>query len=60
MYSRFRILMFIGGLDWVPAMTQQIARLHDIARRVADEPQGNVNCLEGAGMAAVAEPGARA
>ncbi len=31
------ILMFVGGLDCVPRMTQQIARLHDIARRVADD-----------------------
>jgi hypothetical protein len=52
------ILMFIGGLDWVPSMTQQIARLHDIARRVAEEPQADVKVLDGPGLAAVAEPGA--
>jgi hypothetical protein len=33
------ILMFVGGLDCVPRTTQQIARLHDIARRVADDGQ---------------------
>ncbi len=36
------IVMFAGGLDCVPGLTQQIARLHDIARRVADEPREGV------------------
>jgi hypothetical protein len=52
------ILMFIGGLDWVPSMTQQIARLTDIARRVAEEPQGTVKALDGTEFATAAEPGA--
>jgi hypothetical protein len=31
------VWMFIGGLDFVPRLTQQIARLRDIAGRVAQE-----------------------
>jgi hypothetical protein len=31
------ILMFVGGLDCVPMLIQQLARLHDIGGRVALE-----------------------
>ncbi len=31
------VLMFIGGLDCVPMVTQQLARLHDIGGRVAHD-----------------------
>jgi hypothetical protein len=33
------VLMFVNGLDIVPRVTQQVARLHDIAGRVAHVPQ---------------------
>jgi hypothetical protein len=33
------VLMFVAGLDSVPQVTQQLARLHDINRRVAHDPQ---------------------
>jgi hypothetical protein len=33
------VLMFVGGLDCVPRVTQQVARLHDIAGRVAHDSQ---------------------
>ncbi len=37
-YAMFAyILMFVGALDYVPMLTQQIARLHDIGGRVALE-----------------------
>jgi hypothetical protein len=29
--------MFIGGLDYVPMLIQQLARLHDIGGRIALE-----------------------
>lgn len=51
------ILMFVGGLDCVPRMTQQIARLHDIARRVADVVQDRLeNRPDSLEPAALAEP----
>lgn len=51
------ILMFVGGLDCVPRMTQQIARLHDIARRVADDRQKAVeSCPASLELAGLAEP----
>jgi hypothetical protein len=51
--------MFVGGLDVVPRMTQQIARLRDIARRVADDPQEGVrNRPDSPGVAVLAEPAA--
>ncbi len=31
------VMMFVGGLDYVPMLTQQLARLHDIGGRVALE-----------------------
>jgi ABC transporter transmembrane region len=31
------VVMFVGGLDYVPTLTQQLARLHDIGGRVAVE-----------------------
>jgi hypothetical protein len=34
------VSMFVGGLDCVPMLTQQLARLHDIGRRVALEDGG--------------------
>jgi hypothetical protein len=34
------MLMFAFGLDSVPEVTQQLARLHDIGRRMAHDPQG--------------------
>jgi ABC-type multidrug transport system fused ATPase/permease subunit len=34
------VLMFVLGLDSVPEVTQQLARLHDISGRVAHDPQG--------------------
>jgi ABC-type multidrug transport system fused ATPase/permease subunit len=52
------ILTFVGGLDCVPRVTQQIARLNDIARRVAVGPQdGDNNRLDSPEFSAVAEPG---
>jgi hypothetical protein len=52
------VLMFVDGLDNVSSMTQQIARLHDIARRVADDPQENVNKQRHSlAVAAMAESG---
>jgi hypothetical protein len=34
------VSMFVGGLDCVPMLTQQLARLHDIGGRVALEDGG--------------------
>jgi hypothetical protein len=31
------VMMFVGGLDYVPMLIQQLARLHDIGGRVAHE-----------------------
>ncbi len=33
------VLMFVNGLDFVPRVTQQVARLHDIAGRVEFDPR---------------------
>jgi hypothetical protein len=53
------VMMFVCGLDFVPSMTQQLARLHDIAWRVGDESQAAViNQAESPRAAALAEPGA--
>jgi hypothetical protein len=47
--------MFVGGLDCVSRMTQQITRLRDIARRVTDDRQQTTEAspegLELAGLA---------
>jgi hypothetical protein len=37
------VLTFVGGLDNVPLVTQQLARLHDIGRRVAPDAGGAGN-----------------
>lgn len=37
------VLMFVVGLDCVPAVTQQLARLHDIGGRVAFDGVGGSN-----------------
>jgi hypothetical protein len=53
------VVMFVGGLDCVPHLTQQFARLQDIVRRVADDPKGGVkNRSDSPGATALAEPGA--
>ena len=31
------ILLFVGGMDFVPEVTQQLARLHDIGQRVTHD-----------------------
>jgi hypothetical protein len=30
-------LLFVGGMDFVPEVTQQLARLHDIGQRVTHD-----------------------
>jgi hypothetical protein len=53
------VVMFVGGLDFVPQLTQQLARLHDIARRVADDRQEVVEGpSDSSGLAPLAQPGA--